>query len=359
MKVDMIFGIAIILLVLLLDRDKFEGPNARKNLKGLLILIIIAMVVIFPALLYIYAASQVSFGAPQGQPNFSLSYLINDSSENLLFWFGAYDKVYVQIFNSYYYDEFPLTYTIFAIIGGFAFLHYRKYREFTLLALWFFVVFVFYTSYYAGGVNYGAGDDVRYFTSAFPVIAILAAYGFLFLYNFISGILSGGKNAEEHKNKRGRIKYVTFIIMLIILFGESLWFFATIVTISPYHIYPFAAERYDERFIMQNYKLIPSNCFVLTFKPPLWYILGRGNIYAGWVNESSYNRELLNMSKGCLYFDYSISCYINFTGPPNTAQQCLNIVRTYRMQPIASMHLDNYSWNVSMYLYKIIGLNNT
>jgi len=358
-KVDMIFILAIILLILLLDRDKFEGTDARKKLRGLLILVIIAIAVIFPAVLYIYAADQVSFGAPSGQPNFSLSYLENNSSENLLFWLGAYDNVYVQASNSHYYDEFPLTYTIFAIIGGISLLRYRKYREFMLFALWFLIVFLFYTSYYAGGVNYNAGIDVRYFASAFPVVAILAAYGFLSVLNFIHNIEARAKNTKKAKASKSHINYASIIVLLIILFGEAMWLFATIVTISPYHIYPFAAERYDERFIMQNYQQIPSNCFVLTFKPPLWYILGRGNIYAGWINTSSYESQLMNMSKGCLYFDYSISCYINWTGPPNTAQQCNQVMKTFKMYPIASMHMDNYSWNVSMYLYKITGLNVT
>jgi len=358
-KVDMIFALAIILLILLLDRDKFEGTNAKNELKGLLILVIIAIAVIFPAVLYIYAADQVSFGAPPGQPNFSLSYLENNSSQNLLFWFGAYDNVYVQASNSHYYDEFPLTYTIFAIIGGISFLYYKKYREFSIFALWFLIVFLFYTSYYAGGVNYGAGDDVRYFASAFPVVAILAAYGFLSVLNFIHNIEEKRKSIKKTEPSKSRINYAFTAVLLVILFGEAMWLFATIVTISPYHIYPFAAERYDERFIMQNYQQIPSNCFVLTFKPPLWYILDRGNIYAGWVNTSSYESQLMNMSKGCLYFDYSVSCYINWTSPPNTAQQCNQVMKTFKMYPIASMHLDNYSWNVSMYLYKITGLNVT
>ena len=359
-KVDMIFALAIILLILLLDRDKFEGNDARKKLRSLLILVIIAIAVIFPAVLYIYAADQMSFGAPPGQPNFSLSYLENNSSQNLLFWFGAYDNVYVQASNSHYYDEFPLTYTIFAIIGGISFLYYKKYREFSIFALWFLIVFLFYTSYYAGGVNYGAGDDVRYFASAFPVVAILAAYGFLSVLNFIHNIEEKRKSIKKTEPSKSRINYALTAVLLVILFGEAMWLFATVVTISPYHIYPFAAERYDERFIMQNYQQIPSNCFVLTFKPPLWYILDRGNIYAGWVNTSSYESQLMNMSKGCLYFDYSVSCYINWTGPPNTAQQCNQVMKTFKMYPIASTSLDNYSWNVSFYLYKITGFaNNT
>jgi hypothetical protein len=358
-KVDMIFGLAIILLILLFDSDKFEGADAKKHLKRLFILVAIAAIVIFPALLYTYAASQMSFGAAPGQPNFSLSYLENDSSENLLFWFGAYDKVYVQASNSYYYAEFPITYTIFAIIGAIALLRYRKYRLFFIFTLWFLVVFLFYTSYYAGGVNYGVGDDVRYFSSAFPAVAVLAAYGFMSVLGYINLMKTKSGITKNPKVLKIRKSYVLLAIMLVILFGEALWLFATVVTISPLHLYPFAAERYDESFIMQNYQQIPSNCFVLTFKPPLWYVLGRGNIYAGWANLSSYESQLLNMSKGCLYFDYSISCYINWTGPPNTEQQCNQAMNTFKMYPIASTHLDNYSWNVSFYLYKITGLKNS
>ncbi|MEM3208330.1 MAG: glycosyltransferase family 39 protein [Candidatus Micrarchaeaceae archaeon] len=358
-KVDMIFAIPILLLVLLLDRDKFEGEHARKEIKSFLLLVIVAAIVISPDLLYIYAANQVSFGAPPGQPNFSLSYLKNDLLENLEFWFGAFDKVYVATFNSYYYDEFPLTYTIFAIIGAIALLRNRKYRELTIFVSWFLIVFIFYTSYYAGGVNYGAGDDVRYFASAFPAIAILAAYGFISIFNLVGVARVKLRKPNEPKSHIEATDYAVIAVMLVILFGEAFWLFATIVTISPYHIYPFAAERYDERFIMQNYQQIPSNCFVLTFKPPLWYILGRGNIYTTWINQSRYETKLMNMSKGCLYFDYSISCYINEAGVADNEQQCEQIMHAYNMYPIASASLDNYSWNVTFYLYKITGLANS
>ncbi|MGC8669996.1 MAG: ArnT family glycosyltransferase [Candidatus Micrarchaeia archaeon] len=357
-KVDMIFALAIILLLLLLDRDRFEGKSARKDLKRFMVIVAIAILVILPALLYIYAASEVSFGAAPGQPDFSFSYLENYSTGNLLFWFGADDVVKAVPFNYCYFSEFPLTYTLLAIVGAFFLLKHKKYREFLLLLLWFIVVFIFYSSYYAGGVNYGSGDDVRYFTSAFPVIAILAAYGFITIFNFLDARLRA-RNRVKTLVPRSSRNYALITVMLVILFAESAFMFVTIVMMPPSHIYPFAAERYDENFIMQNYQKIPSNCFVLTFKPPLWYILGRGNIYASWANLSEYNSELMNMSKGCLYFDYSISCYINFTGPPNTAQQCLDIVRTYKMQPIASTELNNYSWNASFYLYKITGLNTT
>ncbi|MEM3661568.1 MAG: glycosyltransferase family 39 protein [Candidatus Micrarchaeaceae archaeon] len=358
-KVDMIFALAILLLILLLDRDNFEGKHARKEIKGFLLLVVVAAIVISPGILYIYAANQVSFGAPSGQPNFSLSYLENDSLENLQFWFGTFDKVYAAAPNSYYYDEFPLTYTIFAIIGGVALLRYRKHRELAIFASWFIIVFIFYTSYYGGGVNYNAGDDVRYFISAFPAVAILAAYGFISVFNFIGAVRTRPRKSKKTASRSRATDYAIIAIMLVILFGEASWLFATIVTISPYHIYPFAAERYDERFIMQNYQQIPSNCFVLTFKPPLWYILGRGNIYASWANQSGYEAKLMNMSKGCLYFDYGISCYINEPGPGSTAQQCENVMKTYDMYPIASTILDNYSWNVTFYLYKITGLANS
>ncbi|MEM0149196.1 MAG: glycosyltransferase family 39 protein [Candidatus Micrarchaeaceae archaeon] len=358
-KVDMIFALAILLLILLLDRDKFEGEHARKEIKGFLLLVIVAAIVISPDMLYMYAATQVSFGAPPGQPNFSLSYLENDSLENLQFWFGTFDKVYVAASNSYYYNEFPLTYTIFAIIGGIALLRYRKYREVAIVASWFLIVLIFYSSYYGGSVNYNAGDDVRYFVSAFPAVAILAAYGFISVLNFIGAARTKLRKPKKATSNSKTTDYAVIAVMLVILFGEASWLFATIVTISPYHIYPFAAERYDERFIMQNYQQIPSNCTVLTFKPPLWYILNRSNIYAGWAISNPYKSEIENMSKGCLYFDYSISCYIASVTPPNTSQQCLQVIRTYKMEPIASMRLDNYSWNVSMYLYKITGLNTT
>ncbi|MEM0149078.1 MAG: hypothetical protein QW346_02330 [Candidatus Micrarchaeaceae archaeon] len=72
------------------------------------------------------------------------------------------------------------------------------------------------------------------------------------------------------------------------------------------------------------------------------YLLGRGNIYASWANQSGYEAKLMNMSKGCLYLDYSGSCYINST-TPNTGFQCYMVTKMFKMYPIVSMRLDNYS----------------
>jgi len=74
-----------------------------------------------------------------------------------------------------------------------------------LFALWFLIVFLFYTSYYAGGVNYNAGIDVRYFASAFHVVAILAAYGFLSVLNFIHNIEARAKNTKKAKASKSHI----------------------------------------------------------------------------------------------------------------------------------------------------------
>ncbi len=348
-KVDMISALGIIFLIVLFDEHGFKGKNARRDLFKFLILLAVGFVVILPDLLYIVAATQVSFGAPVGQSNFGLSYLKSNLVPNILFWFGRYDSVYVSVFNSYYYDEFPITFSIFSIVGFFFLFRSKKYRLFFILALWFLTIFVFYTSYYAGGVLYSAGDDVRYFIDAFPVVALTASYSFFSILKYIEN-----RSHLSYSKKR-----LIAAFLLIILFIEAFWLFFKYVTIPPLHIYPFAAERYDEALILQNYQKIPSNCFVLTFKPPLWYILNRGNIYAGWITDPRYMSKLLNMSNGCLYFDYSVSCYINFTGPPNTEQQCNQVVKTFKMYPIAETHLDNYSWNISMYIYKITGFNNT
>ncbi|MGC8687696.1 MAG: ArnT family glycosyltransferase [Candidatus Micrarchaeia archaeon] len=348
-KVDMVFAIAVMLAIILFDRNSFEGEGARRDLRNFLLLFAICAIISIPDILYVVAATQVSFGAPTGQPNFGLKYFEGNFVPNVLFWFGRYDSVYISEFNSYYYDEFPLTFTALAIVGSAILLLRKKYRELAIIVSWFLIVFMFYTTYYAGSVNYGVGDDVRYFLSAFPPIAIAASYGFMSIFDYLG---------SKHGARKGK-KRILQIVLLVALFVEPFWLFANYVTIPPLHLYPFAAERYDEALIMANYQQIPTNCYVLTFKPPLWYILNRGNMYAGWISNSSDLSKLLNMSKGCLYFDYSISCYINWTGPPNTQQQCNQVMKTFNMYPIAETHLDNYSWNVSLYLYKITGLNKT
>ena len=137
--------------------------------------------------------------------------------------------------------------------------------------------------------------------------------------------------------------------------------FITITSHSPLTMATYIGERVDENFILANYNKIPLNCTVITFQPPLWYVNGRANIYATWVNIPEYARTLSNMTK-CMYFDYDLTCYVgsaNGTGYTNTDTECNNILRNYTVESIASQNYTGYSWNVTFHLYKVLGRNMT
>lgn len=146
--------------------------------------------------------------------------------------------------------------------------------------------------------------------------------------------------------------------MLTILLSVPAYQFITITSQPPSTIATYSAQRNNEAFILANYNLIPKNCTVITFKPPLWYVFNRSDIYTTWVNIPQYANNLSIISRGCMYFDYDVDCYIgNSTGTEylNTESECHALMNNYTVQEIASQNYEKYSWNATWYLYRIIG----
>ena len=214
----------------------------------------------------------------------------------------------------------------------------------------FAIIFIFYTSFYAGGVEYGLGVDSRYFFGDFAAIALFSGFGFGYMYDMIKSVFRS-ESLDRH----------LLVVLFAIFIALPVFQFVTITAHSPLTMATYAGERVDENFILANYNKIPLNCTVVTFQPPLWYVNGRANIYATWVNIPEYAHTLANMSK-CMYFDYDLTCYVgsaNGTGYTNTHTECNSILRNYTVEDIASQNYTGYSWDVTFHLYKILGKNLT
>ncbi|MGC8670142.1 MAG: ArnT family glycosyltransferase [Candidatus Micrarchaeia archaeon] len=361
-KVDGIIVIPILLVVLLLDRHNFKGAHAKRDLVKFSALLIVGFALLTPDFIFVVIANEHSFGAAQNQAKMSIDNFVSNVGQNTLFYFGVYDKVYENGY--YYYDEFPITYTALALFGAALGLKRKKYREITMLFLWFGIVFAFYAAYYGGGVLYSTGDDVRYLASSFPVVAMLAAYGIV----GIGDLSTAPKTSKVRMGRRRKLAHakktlmssIFTVIILVAVASELAYLIYSFVLVKPSNMYSFAAYRADKQFILAHYNEIPNNCYVLTFKPPLWYLLNKSNIYITWANQSYYYNTLMNDSKGCWYFDESTDCFMNYTQYiyGNNEMQCSYFMHHLKLQPIAIEPYNKLGWNVTFGLYKVIGFNN-
>ena len=359
LKVDGAIILPIALGLLVIYKSWNGKGSAKLKIAELLPLALIFAIAVFPQAVFLHSALQHSFGAAinAGQSKISLQNFESNISDNLKFWIGTFDTLQnngVAYGNFVYHIEFPITITIFALIGAAGMLAKKKFGEFAMLLAIFAVAFIFYTSYYAGDVLYGLGSDARYFLVDFASISLFSGFGLVYSYEFIKNKL------RIHGKRKSSRKNAIFILIAIFLIFISIpaYQFVTITSQSPSTIATFAGERADESFLLANYNKVPANCTVVTFKPPFWYVMGRANIYATWISIPEYAQVLSNMSNKCMYFDYGLSCYIgNRTGTTysNTQVECSNIMSNYTMSDVAEQNYTGYSWNVTFRLYRIIG----
>ena len=358
-KVDGVIVIPMLLLLLISNRNIFEGRAAKRQVKIFGTLIVLFVLVSSPALIFTYIANLHSFGAniSAGQTKFGLSYLGNNTVNNALFFLGAYDSIHVSKYNYVYHVEFPVEITLLGIIGLIYLGRRGMRRELLFLVGWFALVFIFYSSYYAGSTLYGLGVDTRYYLADFAALSIMAGVGGSYLYSKVAhGINGPSKNGYVKK------QYIA-VFLAILIISQSLFQFITIVSLPPSKIATYSAERADESFLLQQYTKIPSGCAVATFKAPFWYVMNKSNVYAAWLPLPEYQQSIQNISHGCLYFDYGISCYINSTaqgGPQNTPSTCNTIMSDYVTQPVSTYNYRQFGWNVTFGLYKLLAkLNET
>ena len=343
MKVDAAIILPILLVMLLVDRHPFTKKKELLKFAGMAALL---FAILIPQFIFVYNTNHYNtFGQQLNQSKLSIEYLVNNTETNAPFWLGAYNNV--VDYGQNWHIEYPLTFSLLAL-AGLAVMAYRKrYREAIGLFLWFAIVFAFYSSYYAGSVLYGLGDDVRYYMIAFPVISIFLGFFLANAHDWLSERTRkiGGKKREDMYRK------ALFVALLALLLAEPIMLFVNVVTIQPLKMPAFAFERAEEQLILQNYNLVPKGCMVLTFKPPLWYVLNVSNIYATWIFTPSNYAEAVNMSHGCFYFDQSVSCAIN--------NECVPIYDNFTLAPVAVERFTNFTWNNTMGIYRITGFNSS
>ena len=362
-KVDAIIAIPILLVIFLALGWKQMASKKRRGLLRFAALAAFLAAIIVPELIFAYNSWNLNtFGAGPGIAKISLGNFAMNVEENVIFFLGGYGSIITPTNWQGYNLEFPIAYTIFAAIGA-VFLALGKRRDVAAaLLLWFFIVFVFYTSYYGGEALYGAGDDIRYFMLSFPAIAMMASSGIMSVVSVARGRIRKAKNPRKARAARNKKRIATAIavILLVLMVSDLIFEFTTVVMKPPQKIYPFSAERFQQQIIEGNVSLIPHGCFVLSYEPTVWNVLNVSNMYADWFFSPYYRSQLLNYSHGCLYLEYSLDCILNTGGYKldNTTPGCTTLQNELSLQPVVQAPYDKFGWNYTFAIYKILGYKN-
>ena len=354
-KVDGVIIIPILMSVLLTYKYNFSGRKAKSQLYSLLVLVILLFVVGFPQIMFLLIANQHGFGVNPGLPKFSYSDFTYNLPQNVLFWFGAYTYVVFPFkgVNYIYNVEFPITYTLFAILGAILLFAKKNYRNLALLVLWFLAIFLFYTSYYAGGALYSNGDDIRYFLLAFAPISILASFSTFYIYDAYQ---KKAQLMHLSQQMRKHTSIIVLTILLVIMLSVGMYQIFTIVAQNPSQYFAFAGERASWQLIESYYHNIPADSMVVSLKPPLWYLLGRPTIYASWITLPQYEQEFENLSANGVYFDYGISCAEGARAYyQSTAAICADFMAEHKTEPLIILPFDKDSWDTVIGIYKVLG----
>jgi len=339
-----------------------KRKEARREVLKLAALAVLFVLLVLPQFAFLYNSNKYNnFGAPYGQ-KFSLGLFWSNLPENVNFFLGKYSYMVAPVGGYRYNIEYPLAYTVFAVIGAVLLLCGRKFKEAGALLVWFFSMFVVYTAYYAGSALFSVGIDIRYFLGIFPVVAILASCGLLGVWKAISCRLESAPRKKAPKGKEFRSPYSDLMLafLLVLVFTGPVTYFIAIVAMPPQNIYAFAAEREDQRFILEVNSTVPKNCFVLSYVPTLWYVLNRSSMYADWMNVKGYRNMVLNQSGGCIYFLHDLNCNLS-TGNSqydNTKLGCAMLHRSFTMEQVAADPYYNYGWDLTFALYKVTGYSN-
>ncbi|MDE1865496.1 MAG: glycosyltransferase family 39 protein [Candidatus Micrarchaeota archaeon] len=343
MKVDAFVYVPILALLYMILYEKGTIKSVSESARSLydnilntklLLLILVFILIAYPTVMFAFYNSSSDGYGYQGTSiqltcNKTVSYIkangtINVENfkanicANLSFWANSYTKQQVAQ---------PLYLTILAIVGALLMIAFGKGRIMAALAIWFGVIFLFYTAFYAGSVVYGV--DWRFMISLMAPFAILAGTG-------ISDLSKAGEVLASKASKDKRLPMLCGAAISIAL-GASLFYVlysnSAYVFIKPSAIQQAGDARFYENFVYNSSHLIPSGCLVYTYDPTLFNINNR----TATQMSNIYNSSFFNASKAnypCLVLDKGYWC----NTPGNL---CTQAEHTYNLTSIANATYTN------------------
>jgi hypothetical protein len=236
-----------------------------------------------------------------------------------LFWINRYaSQEIVQ----------PALYTALAAMGALVLL-FRQRRALAAIMVWFAVIFLLYTAFYAGSPTYGV--DWRFQLGLIAQVAILAGAAL--------GWIAGKARSFAGKS---RVAPHAAVAAIVIVLAVQTYLIVPAISVSPASIQQAGDARFYENFVYANAAKIPKSCIVYTYDPTLFNINGRtatqmSNIY----NASFY--AAAESTYGCAAFDKGYWC-----NTPNNL--CTSAEGTFNMTPIATATYNRTGFTYGLYL---------
>ncbi len=375
MKVDAIaFAPLILIMYIILDKRGVRSA-IRSNISlikrnimntNMLIVILIFVLVISPNAVFVFReVSNSNFGAAgtnvqltcasgfqsiTAQSKFGIGYFEANLCDNVIFWFDRLAPAQVVQ---------PVVFTVIAIFGAAIALYYKRYRKAAIsLIIWFVLFFVLYTSFYAGGVNYGV--DWRFMLSLITPVAI---FGGVFLNEILAfaerlaGRFRPPRRKRGAKPRRGkRAKYIfrkrlltaIGILIIILIIAFPAYGFIPIISMQPRDIQQAASARFYENFVYNSSYKIPSNCLVFSFDPMLFNLNNRSAVDIQNFGAANLTKNFSGY--GCYVIDVGYWC-----GTPS-GSICASIMNSTTTEPIATAKYfrRNSNFNFTFGFYKVI-----
>lgn len=332
MKVNAIIYIPLILLMYIILDDKNIRKSILNNIRrirknilntNVLLILLIALIVITPELIYTnYENSNGNYGANgayvqntcgkigstiHASNSFGLQYFNANLCANVEFWFNGLKKS--QVIQ-------PAIFTIIGIIGVALAILYRKYRRGALaLGIWFLTFFFMYTTFYAGGANYGV--DWRFMLSMIIPVSIFGGIA-------LSKLLNLFEYVGNRLNKRKLVVGIG-ITVIIVLISYPVYELLPIIGINPSNIQQAGNARFYENLVYNSSNKIPNNCLVFSYDPTLFNI---NNLTSTQFNNID-NRNANNGNYTCDVIDIGYWC-----STPNS--NCEGILKNTKTEVIAN-----------------------
>jgi len=308
------------------------------NSPFLLSIILLTLLLFFPEIHYFaIEAANPSYGQPAGVSILSFANFKENIYANTMYVLGLIQNFYPEV-------DFA-TLGPLALIGVGLLLFVREYKNrfsiASILGLWPLLYFLFYTSFYAGGVTYGV--DVRFMLQILPGLSILAGFA-LFEIAQLPGMFI----------RRLKNKYTTYTIIVALFVLLAVFPFvkiSSLITLTPNNmpqqtvIYPAMAAFYA------NYEKVPTNCLVFSSTPDIWYEMGRSAAQITYFDTSlneSMKSVLSNYS--CFVFDYGYWCQV----PPEHNGVCNVAINEYKTKILATTYIPNSMYNSNVTYYELL-----
>jgi len=291
----------VALLFLILGREELGK-------EGFYLMGWIAFSLLLTHFIHIYAVKGEEWGAPGTK--FSLSYIPKNIKDNSLFYIDN--------------DRFPL---IFSALMAFGLILGKKWKEKSILMIWFLLFWGIFIPFYAGSYNYGA--DVRFSLVSYMPLALLSGYGC--------------SQLKEIFWKRFSLSYAERFIAIFILLG-----FIPFLPLIRAEGFEAWAARADHRYAKKMAKILPENSLILTHNPNMFLVWGKS---AAQTSLATYNKTHLDFDlfpkfKGGIFFHYNFWCNVD---DPVQNSFCDNVLNGYNCILIKAARERDYEFR----LYKI------